>query len=83
MIEVELTDATLVFDGDVLELFQITPEGSSRYRGRFLPAITAEGGFLYFTHPDRSVRPYGYPPEAEGAVRELMEAVAAARPGGG
>ena len=80
MLEAQLTDATLVFDGDVLELFQITPEGSSRYRGRFMPQITADGGFLYFTHPDRSVRPYGYPPEEEAAVREMIAAVAAVRP---
>ncbi len=82
MLEAQLTDATLAFDGTILELFQITPEGSSRYRDRFLPKITAEGGFLYFTHPDLSVRPYGYPPEEEAAVQELMAAVAAARPAG-
>jgi hypothetical protein len=80
MLEAQLTDATLVFDGNVLELFQITPEGSSRYLRRFLPALKAEGGFLYFTHPDRSVRPYGYPPEEEAAVQALIAAVAAARP---
>jgi hypothetical protein len=42
--------------------------------------MNAEGGFLYLTHPDRSVRPYGYPPEEEAAVGELIAAVDATRP---